>query len=75
VRGVPTNSLTPACLTGGLPLLEGQTILELKFQAALPSLFQRLIQDQGLAPAPVSKYRLCVRAWGLDASVRGAAGA
>jgi hypothetical protein len=75
VRGAPTGSLTPGVLTGGLPFLEGQTILELKFQAVLPSLFRRLIQDHGLTPAAVSKYRLCVRAWALDAPVRAATGA
>ena len=68
VRGVPATSLWPAPLAAGLPLLPGQVILELKFQAALPALFKRLILERGLSPSAVSKYRLCVGAWGLMSS-------
>jgi hypothetical protein len=50
----------------GLPLLEGRVILELKFRGALPSPFKTLIEELRLAPGAASKYRLGVRAWGLD---------
>jgi hypothetical protein len=52
----------------GLPILTGRVILELKFRASLPVLFKHLIQEMGLCPGPVSKYRLAVEAWGQDAT-------
>jgi hypothetical protein len=51
---------------GGLSLLEGRVILELKFRGALPSLFKHLVEELRLTPGAASKYRLGVRAWGLD---------
>jgi VTC domain-containing protein len=63
-RGILTEDWTLADCAGGLPLLTGQVILELKFHAALPSLFKELVQTMRLSPSAVSKYRLCRRAWG-----------
>jgi hypothetical protein len=60
---------------GGLPLLTGQVILELKFRIALPVLFKELVQSMRLSPSLVSKYRSCVSAWGAPAVRRGAADA
>jgi hypothetical protein len=60
---------------GGLPLLTGQVILELKFRLALPVLFKDLVQSMRLGPSLVSKYRSCVSAWGASAAQRGAADA
>ncbi len=57
---------------GGLPLLTGQVILELKFRVALPVLFKELVQAMRLDPSLVSKYRSCVSAWGVPAERRGA---
>lgn len=48
---------------GGLPLLAGQVVLELKYQSALPALFKGLLEEMVLTPSPVSKYRMAVRAW------------
>jgi hypothetical protein len=59
----------------GLPLLEGRAAVEPKFRDALPALFKRLIEELGLAPAPVSEYRLCVQAWGLTAAGKGSSDA
>jgi hypothetical protein len=50
---------------GHVTLLPGQAIVEMKFQVALPATFKRLIQEMGLNPSPVSKYRLAVEACGL----------
>jgi hypothetical protein len=47
-------------------LLPDRCILELKFRQDLPALFKGLIDDLGLTPQPVSKYRLSVQAAGLD---------
>jgi hypothetical protein len=48
----------------GLPFLEGQRILELKFRSALPAIFKRLIEEMALAPVTASKYRLGMTAIG-----------
>jgi hypothetical protein len=45
-------------------LLPDQVLLELKFRKHLPALFKALMQDFGLAPGPMSKYRLAVEASG-----------
>ena len=49
-------------------MLSGQVILELKYSGALPAPFKRLIEEMVLAPGLVSKYRLGVQTWGLDAA-------
>lgn len=69
----PDWSLGP--VEGGLPLLTGQVILELKFRTAMPLLFKELIQDQQLTPRAVSKYRHCMLAWGATEGRREAADA
>jgi len=56
----------------GAPILSGEVILELKYSAALPALFKRLVEEMALCPTPCSKYRRAVEAWGLAAG--GAAG-
>jgi hypothetical protein len=48
------------------PILANQSILELKFPITMPGLFKSLIQELGLTPQPVSKYRLSVQAFGWD---------
>jgi hypothetical protein len=54
-----------------LPILNGQVILELKYSAALPALFKRLVEEMALRPSVVSKYRLGVETWGLAAGAKG----
>ncbi len=72
VRGAPANVWS---VEGpeGVPLLEGKVVLELKFRSAPPTPFKLLVEDLRLQPSAVSKYRLCVGAWGLDASAKDAA--
>jgi VTC domain len=48
----------------GLPMLSGESILELKFRGAAPLIFKRLIEQLALTPRTASKYRL-----GLHASM------
>jgi hypothetical protein len=52
-------------LVDGVPLLTGQSIVELKFGVAMPALFKTLTAQWALSPASVSKYRLSVAACGL----------
>jgi hypothetical protein len=70
VHGILTDEWSLAPFEGGLPLLTGQVILELKFRAALPAPFKEVIADLRLSPRSVSKYRLCREAWGAPASLR-----
>ena len=46
------------------PRLTEEVLLELKFRRHLPGLFKGLMQDFGLEPGPLSKYRLAIRALG-----------
>ena len=47
---------------GGIPLLESQAVLEMKFRVAMPAVFKELLKEFRLSPQPVSKYRLAVPA-------------
>jgi hypothetical protein len=51
----------------GVAILPGQAILELKYGAHAPDIFNRLIAEFHLTPRSLSKYRLAVRALGLAA--------
>jgi hypothetical protein len=51
----------------GVPFLDRQLIVELKFRANLPSVFTRLIEEFRMVPKTASKYRLSMAALGLDA--------
>jgi hypothetical protein len=46
----------------GLPVLERQVILELKYRHHLPAIFKRLVEQFALAPQRASKYRLGIAA-------------
>jgi hypothetical protein len=48
----------------GIPVLTGQVVCEFKFRGHLPVLFKGVIQELGLEPTGVSKYRHCFRAAG-----------
>jgi len=41
-----------------LRVIEGQNIVELKFRGPVPAIFKRLIEEVGISPQTVSKYRL-----------------
>lgn len=44
----------------GVQLLQGQCILELKFQVAMPAIFHQLVADEQLLTTSFSKYRTSV---------------
>lgn len=52
-------------LGGSTPLLNGQSILEMKFRMAMPALFKEIVKEYKLTSRPVSKYRLAIPALGL----------
>ncbi len=66
-RGSLTGAWAVPADAGGLAILTGQVILELKFRLALPAPFKELVQALRLSPCPVSKYRTCMSAWGTPA--------
>ncbi len=47
------------------PVLADKVILELKYRVGMPAVFKALVEEFGLRPAPVSKYRLSMAALGL----------
>ena len=44
----------------GMPVKDGQSILELKFKGTAPAIFRQLVEDLSLNPQSASKYRLSV---------------
>ncbi|HKB37424.1 MAG TPA: polyphosphate polymerase domain-containing protein [Gemmataceae bacterium] len=68
VRCAPADGWSVTEIPDGMSLLTGESILELKFLASLPGLFKDLILEAGLNPRSASKYRMGVRAWGMDGS-------
>jgi hypothetical protein len=50
----------------GVPVLDEQLILELKFRGQLPAVFKRLVEEFKLAAQPVSKYRFGMLALGYS---------
>ena len=63
--GVPTRDWDLSPVTDGKHLLPEAAILELKFRDTLPPMFRDLLALLPPDLGRVSKYRLCVRAWGL----------
>ena len=47
-------------LNAGMPVTDGQSILELKFKGFAPAIFRQLVEDLALNPQSASKYRLSV---------------
>jgi hypothetical protein len=63
VLPLPDGAFLPGV---GLPLLEGQNIIELKYSEKLPTLFQQFIERFALTTQPVSKYRAGLALLGLS---------
>jgi len=66
LRGALASEWAVPTAEGGLPLLTGRVILELKFRLSLPAPFKELIQLLRLGPCSVSKYRSCMSVWGTS---------
>jgi hypothetical protein len=47
---------------GGAPVATGQVIIEMKFCVETPAVLKHLVEEFGLSPAPISKYRLSLGA-------------
>lgn len=62
VLPLPDRAFLPGT---GLPLLEGQNIIEVKYRVSPPALFKQLVERFGLKTQPVSKYRSGLAALGL----------
>jgi len=60
MRCAPVEGYRFTATTPHAPLKPEEVILELKFPVAMPTLFKRLLQEQGLNPTGVSKYRRSV---------------
>ncbi|MCC7044586.1 MAG: polyphosphate polymerase domain-containing protein [Acidobacteria bacterium] len=43
---------------GGAPVATGQVIIEMKFCVETPAVLKHLVEEFGLSPSPISKYRL-----------------
>ena len=66
LAGEPVQGWGVGALTDPRPLLPGQAVLELKYADVLPAPFKQLLSLlPPNRPGGASKYRLCMRAWGL----------
>ena len=54
---VQPNGTTSFAPDGGTPVLEGQVIIEMKFCIETPGVLKHLVEEFGLSPAALSKYR------------------
>lgn len=58
IRGIEVGGWKIGDCRGGLAVLPGRVVLELKFLGGLPRPFKELVEECGLQPQGVSKYRL-----------------
>lgn len=65
IRAVPLARLMFDGSAHGQLLLKDQMIVELKYRSEIPALFRGMIEQFGLTPQPVSKYRLAAARLGL----------
>ena len=61
VRGQSTDRWEVEPVDEAPILLEGQVICEFKFRLAMPRIFKAIVEELGLAPSTVSKYRRFMR--------------
>lgn len=57
---VQPNTTTTFVPDGGLPVLEGRVIIEMKYCAEMPEVLGALVEEFALVPEAISKYRLSV---------------
>lgn len=70
VRSFPTSQWHVNDSGPWQPLLTNQCILEMKYRATLPNLFKGILQQLGVQPQAMSKYRLSVQTFGWDATIQ-----
>jgi hypothetical protein len=56
------NATTLFAPDGGIPVIADQAIIEMKFCLETPAVMKHLVEEFGLSPAPISKYRLSLSA-------------
>ncbi len=66
VRALPLGGLAFDHFLTGLPVMPDKAVLELKFVRDVPAVFKHLIEEFGLVPRRVSKFRLTGAALGFD---------
>jgi hypothetical protein len=64
VQSQAANRWTVEEVVNGKSMLAGYVLLELKFRRQVPALFKAMMQDFGLTPGSLSKYRLAIQALG-----------
>ena len=52
----------------GVPLLTGQSVVEVKFRGYMPAMFRQLVEEFRLVPGAASKYRMAADTLGLVAA-------
>ena len=67
VLPLPDRAFLPGV---GLPLIEGKSILELKYVQDMPVIFKQLVERYAIGPGRVSKYRLGLGALDYAPSLR-----
>lgn len=66
LRGEMSSGWDVGPLRDPKPLLQGKAVLELKYAEVMPAPFRKLMEKlPPNRPGGASKYRLCMRAWGL----------
>ncbi|MCI0534344.1 MAG: polyphosphate polymerase domain-containing protein [Verrucomicrobiales bacterium] len=70
VRAFPTSQWHVNDAGPWRPLLTNQCILEMKFRTTLPNLFRGILDQLGVQPQAMSKYRLSVQTFGWDATIQ-----
>jgi hypothetical protein len=65
IRTTPLNLAEFNDLAPGVPVSDGQVIVEFKFRLGMPVLFKEVVEKFALTPTRISKYRLAVVALGL----------
>lgn len=61
LRGIAADHAVFVPMDAAVPL-SGQTIVEMKFRAAMPAVFKQIVEEFALTPQRLSKYRLGLEA-------------
>lgn len=63
IRGCQTESWVVQPFSGGLPVLSGQVVCEMKFRLEMPAFLKKISHECQLVPTRISKYRTYMRAY------------
>jgi hypothetical protein len=65
LRAIPAASLSLRRFGCGDRVMDNQAIVEFKFRVAMPTVFKQLVEQFGIKPQRVSKYRMAAPAVGI----------